>query len=213
MESAVNPAILPDETGKLAGRPLEEWNAAYAKVESYFHALRIRNKPLLGQLVLRVLERAQRRAPAEPTHSATLLAAEEMDRIVTEWFSAVLQVSPTNTDQTLSTRGRLALLLADMPGKWQDQFLRPGPWPEEFTGAMRETFFRAGPDFQLSKMTPRPLDLGPITTLTNLGQLPYFRMVLAWTLFALLLIAIFWLTHAGLEQARARLFHLVDWFQ
>ena len=32
----------------------------------------------------------------------------------------------------LSTRGRLALLLADMPGKWQDQFLRPGPWPEEF---------------------------------------------------------------------------------
>ena len=197
MESAVNPAILPDESGQLAGRPLEEWNAAYAKVESYFHALRIRNKPLLGQLVLRVLERAQRRAPAEPARSATLLAAEEMDRIVTEWFSEVLQVSPTNTDQTLSTRGRLALLLADMPGKWQDQFLRPGPWPEEFTSAMRETFFRAGPDFQLSKMTPRPLDLGPITTLTNLGRLPYFRMALAWTLFALLLIAIFWLTHAG----------------
>ena len=30
--------------GKLAGRPLEEWNAAYVKVESYFHALRIRNR-------------------------------------------------------------------------------------------------------------------------------------------------------------------------
>jgi hypothetical protein len=41
----------------------------------------------------------------------------------------VLQTSPTGTDQMLSTRGRLALLLADMPGKWQDQFLRPGPWP------------------------------------------------------------------------------------
>jgi hypothetical protein len=38
-------------------------------------------------------------------------------------------------------------------------------------------------------------------------------MALAWTLFALLLIAIFWLTHAGFEQARAKLFHLVDWFQ
>jgi hypothetical protein len=213
MESAVNPAILPDESGQLAGRPLQEWNAAYAKVESYFHALRIRNKPLLGQLVLRVLERAQRRAPAEPTRSATLLAAEEMDRTVTEWFSEVLQISPTNTDQTLSTRGRLALLLADMPGKWQDQFLRPGPWPEEFTTAMRETFFRAGPDFQLSKMTPRPLDLGPITTLTNLGRLPYFRMTLAWALFALLLIAIFWLTHGGFEQVNARLLLLFDWFR
>jgi hypothetical protein len=194
MESAVNPAILPDESGQLAGRPLAEWNAAYAKVESYFHALRIRNKPLLGQLVLRVLERAQRRSPAELNSSATLLAAEEMDRIVTEWFSEVLQSPPTKADNTLSTRGRLALLLADMPGRWQDQFLRPGPWPEEFTGAMREAFLRAGPDFQISKMTPRPLDLGPITTLTNLGRMPYFRMGLAWTIFAMILVGIFILT-------------------
>jgi len=95
----------------------------------------------------------------------------------------------------LSTRGRLALLLADMPGRWQEQFLRPGPWPKEFISAMRETYLRAGPDFQLSKMTPRPFDLGPITTLTNLGKLPYLKMVLAWTLFALLLVAIFILTH------------------
>jgi hypothetical protein len=195
MESAVNPEILPDASGKLAGRPLEEWNGAYAKVENYFHALRIRNKPLLGQLVLRVLERAQQRAPAEPERSATQLAAEEMDRIVTGWFSEVLQSPPTKADNTLSTRGRLALLMADMPGKWQEQFLRPGPWPEEFTSAMREAFLRAGPDFQISKMTPRPLDLGPITTLVNFGRFPYFRMALVWTLFALLLIAVFMLTH------------------
>jgi len=197
MESALNPQILPDRAGQLAGRPLEEWNDAYAKVESYFNALRIRNRPLLGQLCLRVLERAQKRAPLEPERTATQLVAEEMDHIVTEWFAEVLLVPPTNADQMLSTRGRLALLLADMPGKWQDQFLRPGPWPEEFTDAMRETFLRAGPDFQLSKMTPRPLDLGPITTLGNLGRMPYFRMILAWSLFALLLVAVFLLTHTS----------------
>jgi hypothetical protein len=146
MEPAMNPALLPDASGKLAGRPLEEWNAAYVKVENYFHALRIRNKPLLGQLVLRVLERAQWRAPDEPDRSATQLAAEEMDHLVTEWFSEVLQTPPTKADQTLSTRGRLALLLADMPGKWQEQFLRPGPWPQEFVSAMRESFLQAGPD-------------------------------------------------------------------
>jgi len=197
MESALNPEILPDCAGQLAGRPLDEWNDAYAKVESYFNALRIRNRPLLGQLCLRVLERAQKRAPREPERTATQLVAEEMDHIVTEWFAEVLLVPPTNADQMLSTRGRLALLLADMPGKWQDQFLRPGPWPEEFTDAMRETFLRAGPDFQLSKMTPRPLDLGPITTLGNLGRMPYFRMILAWSLFALLLIGVFLLTHTS----------------
>jgi hypothetical protein len=193
MEPALK--ILTDASGEIAGRSLEEWNAAYVKVENYFHALRIRNKPLLGQLVLRVLERAQRRAPAEPRRSATEIAAEEMDRIVTEWFGEVLQTSPIGSEQTLSTRGRLALLLADMPGKWQDQFLRPGPWPPEFIEAMRESFVRAGPDFQLAQMTPRPLDLGPITTLTNLGKLPYVRMVLIWLFFALVLAALFWLSH------------------
>jgi hypothetical protein len=193
MESALK--NLTDSAGGIAGRSLEEWNAAYVKVENYFHALRIRNKPLLGQLVLRVLERAQKRAPGELRRSATELSVEEMERLVTDWFAEVLQASPTNADQMLSTRGRLALLLADMPGKWQDQFLRPGPWPDEFVAGMRDTFLLAGPDFQLSKMTPRPLDLGPITTLTNLGKYPYVRMATAWILFALLLIALFWITH------------------
>ena len=211
MEPALK--ILPDVSGEIAGRSLDEWNAAYVKVENYFHALRIRNKPLLGQLVLRVLERAQRRAPAEPKRSATELAAEEMDKIVTGWFAEVLQTSPAGTDQMLSTRGRLALLLADMPGKWQDQFLHPGPWPQEFVDSMRESFFRAGPDFQLSKMTPRPLDLGPITTLTNLGKIPYVRIALVWLGYALLLVAIFWLTHGGLNQVKTRLLDVIGWFQ
>lgn len=193
----MDPALktLTDETGAIAGRSLEEWNAAYVKVENYFHALRIRNKPLLGQLVLRVLERAKERAPAEPQRAPTEIAAEEMDHVVTGWFAEVLQLSPANADQMLSTRGRLAMLLADIPGKWQEQFLRSGPWPDDFVEAMRETFFRAGPDFQLSKMTARPLDLGPITTLSNLGKLPYVRMTLVWLGFALLLITVFWLTH------------------
>ena len=215
MEPALK--ILPDVSGEIAGRSLDEWNAAYVKVENYFHALRIRNKPLLGQLVLRVLERAQRRAPAEPGRSATEIAAEEMDRFVTSWFGEVLQVPPVGSEQTLSTRGRMALLLADMPGKWQDQFLRPGPWPQEFVEAMRETFFRAGPDFQLSKMTPRPLDLGPISTLTNLGKLPYVRMAVVWIGFALLLVMVFWLTHGGFATVKNNFQDdfqlLLDWFK
>ena len=180
--------------GSLAGRPLEEWNAAYSKVESYFHALRVRNKVLLGQLVARVLERAMQQSAREPERSATELAVEEMDHLVNEWFAQVLQAPPAGAEM-LSTRGRLALLLADMPGKWQDQFLRPGPWPAEFALKMREMYLRAGPDFQLAKMTPRPLDLGPITTLTQLSHLPYFKMAASWILFGLLLVLLFYVTH------------------
>jgi hypothetical protein len=123
------------------------------------------------------------------------LAAEEMDRVVTEWFSAVLHTPMSSTDPLLSARGRLALLLADMPGKWQEQFLNPGPWPDEFLHAMRATYLRAGPDFQFQQMSPRPIDLGPIAGLSNLGNFPYFRVLLLWLVFAGLLVVLFQMTH------------------
>lgn len=195
MDLSLESALTSDQPGRMAGRPLDEWNAAYSKVESYFHALRVRNKVLLGRLVIQVLRRAMRRAPVEPGISATQLAAEEMDNLVTEWFAQILQEQPTGGDHSLSTRGRMALFLADMPGKWQDQFLRPGPWPEEFVSAMRKAYLDGGPDFQLAQMTPRPLDLGPIATLTKFGHIPYLKLVLSWLLFAALLIAIFNVTH------------------
>ncbi|MDE3099668.1 MAG: hypothetical protein KGJ88_09345 [Verrucomicrobiota bacterium] len=195
VEPTLKALMQPGASGRIAGRPLEDWNAAYAKVESYFNALRVRNKVLLGQLVLSVLERAVRRAPLAPDRSAAQLAAEEMERFVNEWFAEVLGKSTDHLERSVSTRGRLALLLADMPGKWQDQFLRPGPWPDEFVNAMRQTFLRAGPDFQLSQMTARPFDLGPIASLTKLDRMPYVRMAVIWTLFALILVAIFILTH------------------
>jgi hypothetical protein len=209
LESALNAAAPGGEQpGRIAGRPLEEWNAAYTKVESYFHALRIRNKVLLGRLVIHVLKRAMHRAPQESHRPVAELAAEELDSVVTEWFAQVLQEQPS--DHMLTTRGRLALLIADMPGKWQEQFLRPGPWPDEFVKAMRDAYLRAGPDFQLSMMTPRPLDLGPITTLTNLTQLPFRKMVSAWLFFALVLITIFVVTH-NWEMIRQIAGQFFDW--
>jgi hypothetical protein len=193
--SLTSPGGPDDKPGQMAGRPLEEWNAAYGKVESYFHALRVRNKMLLGRLVNYVLKCAMKRASKEPHRSATELATEEMDKLVTEWFAEVLQQRPEGTDQLLSTRGRLALLLADMPHKWQDQFLRPGPWPEEFVTAMRKAFLQAGPDFQVSKMAPRPLHLGPITTLAILSRVPYVKMATVWVVGAAILVLLFVRTH------------------
>jgi hypothetical protein len=192
--SVESAAALADRPGLVGGRPLEEWNAAYAKVESYFLALGVRNKLLLGQLVSRVLDHAIERASQEPDRATMELAAEEMEWVVAEWYSAVLNVPSTQTDPLLSTRGRLALLLADMPGRWQDQFLKPAPWPEEFLRAMRESYLRAGPDFQLSQMDPRPIDFGPIATLTNLGKLAWVRMLFVWLVFAAALVVIFNMT-------------------
>ncbi len=176
------------------GQPLEVWNDAYQKVESYLGALGVRNKFLLGQLVFRILAKAKTRAVNEAGASPTELAIEETVRLVNEWCYQVLGFNPADTPYRVSTRGRMALLLADMPGKWQDQFLKPGPWPEEFTAAMRESFLRAGPDFQISQMEPRDIDLGAIHTLTTLNRRPYLKMFLIWLLFSAgLILAFRWL--------------------
>jgi hypothetical protein len=183
--------------GSLAGHTLDEWNEAYEMVQWYFQALRVRNKLLLNQLVVKVLQRAIERTPLVPSQSATELAVEEMDQVVNEWFAEVLAEPPTQSDDMLSTRGRLALLLADMPVKWQEQFLRPPPWPEEFVVAMRDAFLRAGPNFQLSQMQPRPLDLGPVTTLTNLSRRGMFKYaaLLSWALVGAFLVTVFFRAH------------------
>lgn len=198
LEPALKPALEHRPApGYLAGRSLEEWNAAYEKVERYFCALRLRNKVVLAQLALTVLNRAKQRAPFEPHCSATELAVEEMDHLITDWFCEILGESATGADQMLSTRGRLALLLVDMPGKWQDQFLAPPPHPPEFVAAMREAFLRAGPDFQISRMAPRPLDLGPVAALVNISRAPFFKVVLGviWLAFAAGLVFLFLHTH------------------
>lgn len=185
--------------GSVAGHPLEVWNDAYTRVEGYFCSLRIRNKLLLSQLVNRVLDCATARAEKERDKAPVELAYEETDRLITEWFAEILGDDPTGTDQRISVKGRLSLLLADMPGRWQEQFLRPGPWPEEFVSAMRETYPRSGPDFQLSQMSPRPIDLGPIKALTAPGRRPYLLMVFVWGSAIALLVFLFRLTHVFAE--------------
>jgi hypothetical protein len=190
----MNPAQLSSGAA-LACHSREEWNAAYLAVESYFEALLVSDRLLRAGLIARVLDAARNRAEPDRESSATVLAMKELDRSITDWFSAVFDGSPQPNDILFSVRGRLALLLAEMPARWQEQFLQPGPWPAEFVRAMRESFLRAGPDFQFSQMQPRPIDLGPITTLTRLGNLPYFRMLIIWFGFALLLVIVFRMTH------------------
>lgn len=188
--------LVPDPaSGRLAGQPLEAWNEAYCRVDAYFSALGVRNHLLRGQLVLQVLGRAAELAAANPGMSPTDMAAREMNAVLDSWFARVLGREPGQLDPTLSVKGRMALLLADMPGRWQQLLLHPGPWPDEFIRAVRDSFLRAGPEFQVSQMTPVPLDLGPMATLAEISRLPYARLLLLWVVFALVLVLVFWLTH------------------
>jgi len=179
----------------LPGNNLEEWNAAYSRVEAYLNALGIQNKLLRNQITLIAILRAIQQAQHQEGVSPTIIAAREMNAMLNEWFSKILNQPTTEVDPMLSVKGRLAMALADIPGRWQHLFLNPGPWPEEFVIAVREGLIKAGPEFQISHTAPHPLDLGPISKLTVIARLPYAKLVLGWIAFAILLYVIFRLTH------------------
>jgi hypothetical protein len=135
---------------------LREWEEAYAAVEAYLMALRIRNRLLVAELVRSILWRASARHATEPEKPARVLAMEEALTEIANWTQDVLDVPLEN--RRLSARGRLALLLAGMPDKWQGVFLTPAPWPPAFVDAMRKSYLAAGPRFATLTMVPKPLE-------------------------------------------------------
>lgn len=165
----------------------EDWEEAYAMVEGYYSALRLRNRLLLSRIIALVLTRAARRLPGEPGRKPAELAMDEAISVVVDWFQRVLKIELP--DQRLSSRGRLALLLVDMPGRWQRWFLRDSPWPEDFVSQMRSSYLAAGPAFQSRTMTPHALELPAVVTAANkgweaLGQNPWVRNIIALSLWS-----------------------------
>jgi len=144
----------------LSEAELAEWEDAYSAVEAYLGALRIRNRLLVAELVRGILWRASARRAAEPESTARQLAMEETLSEIGEWTERVLD-KPL-VDGRLAARGRLALLLAGMPDRWQGVFLTPAPWPAEFVAAMRSSYLAAGPQFAELAMVPKPLELNAI---------------------------------------------------
>jgi len=141
----------------LSEAELEEWEEAYAAVEAYFQALRIKNRLLVAELVRKVLWRASTRRAAETGRAARELAMEEALAEIAAWTQNVLD-EPLEHSR-MAARGRLALLLTGMPDKWQSVFLTPPPWPPAFVEAMRSAYLASAPNFAGLPMVARPLEL------------------------------------------------------
>lgn len=177
---------------------MEEWNAAYVRVEDYLRAHRIHNRLHQSRLIQRILGQAAARHAAEPALSPTVLAAEESARLMEAWFGAMLERRGATSDR-LATDGRVALLLCDGPARWPYAFLDERSIPPDFRDAMREGVIRAGPDLTVSSMVPRPIDLGPIPdvagdTIESMERWPVLRTLALWLALAAILAVLFRLT-------------------
>ncbi len=177
---------------------MEQWNAAYVRVEDYLRAHRIHNRLHQSRLILQALEQAARRHAGNPSLNPTALAADEIERLMDRWFAEMLD-ERGQPHERIAVDGRLALLLCDGTQKWPYAFLDRSEIPADFGQAMRAGAIQAGPDMAVSSMVPRPIDLGPIPqaageTIETIERWPILRTLLLWLVFTGALAAIFYVT-------------------
>jgi hypothetical protein len=166
---------------------LEQWNAAYVRVEDYLRAHRIHNRLHQSRLIQRILERAALRHADNPALDPTTLAVEETEKVMDRWFGEILGDQQRPHDR-IAVDGRVALLLCDGPQKWPYAFLDEEKVPDEFAQAMQDSSIQAGPDLAVSAMVPRPIDLGLISeaageTLERFERYPLLRTLFLWAVF------------------------------
>ena len=177
---------------------MEQWNAAYVRVEDYLRAHRIHNRLHQSRLIQQALARAAHRHAANPALNPTALAAEEIEALMDQWFAEMLDARG-QPHERIAVEGRLALLLCDGPQRWPYAFLDEREIPLDFAQAMRAGAIQAGPDMAVSSMVPRPIDLGPIPeaageTIETIERWPILRTLVLWLVFAGALAVIFYAT-------------------
>ncbi|TDU70808.1 hypothetical protein EI77_02857 [Prosthecobacter fusiformis] len=170
---AVNIQFAPD-TGTE-----EEWNEAYARLADYFRSYQLHNRIRRTQLILETLRRAADAHRKDPTRTPTAHSIEQARVMMREWLGVIYSDMHLNESQ-LEAAGRLGFHLSGGPTRWPNFFLDKENLPKDMTEAMRSAVRTSGPGMQVSKMTPRDMDLGIVSevaedTFDRLGRHPIIR--------------------------------------
>jgi hypothetical protein len=176
----------------------EQWNAAYIRVEDYLRAHRVHNRLQQITILQKVIARAAARHEQDTTLDPTTLAAEEIDRMMDEWFGELLG-DKNLPHERIAVEGRVALLLSDGVDRWPYSFLDEQCVPPEFAQEMQRRSIQAGPDMTVTSMVPRTIELGALTevagqTFEQIEKWPILRVTLLWALFLSVMALVFYAT-------------------
>lgn len=176
----------------------EQWNAAFIRVEDYLRAHRVHNRLQQITILEKVIASAAARHEQNPALEPTTLAAEEIDRMMDEWFGELLGHKDLPHER-IAVEGRVALLLSDGVERWPYAFLDERQVPPEFAREMQRRSIQAGPDMTVTSMVPRQIELGALTevagqTFEQIERWPILRVTLLWALFISVLGLVFYAT-------------------
>jgi len=154
------------------------WDEAFLRVESYLRAYGLESRMRLNQITSEIIQTAQALWSEEKDSSPVILSMQVTRGKIDDWLTKI-DLSPEFTSERTAADARIALILADLPGRWSDHFLNSGTLPAQFMNSIGTTRVLPTPEMCVSTMPPAPLDLGagegnePTFALPSVGSFPH----------------------------------------
>jgi hypothetical protein len=135
------------------------WDEAFLRVESYLRTYGLESHVLLHEVTASIIEEARGNARNGAAGNPVELAMNATQSRIGAWLARSGQPADWTSDR-IRAQGRLALIVADLPGRWPNSFLSSSPFPDELAAAMASTQVLPAPKMNVSNMAPEPLEFG-----------------------------------------------------
>jgi hypothetical protein len=135
------------------------WDEAFLRVESYLRAHHIESRVLLNELATDIIREAKIQVFTRPGEEPVAAALQVTHARIDAWFARVGNPGDWSNERVRED-GRLALVLANQPGRWVNCFLSAEPVPPGLAAALGAVVFQPGPDLNFCNMSAEPLEFG-----------------------------------------------------
>jgi hypothetical protein len=143
----------------------EAWNLAYDRLMQFLNTFALGDHARVSRLALEFLDRAREIHRADPAGDPVTVTMRYAQKFVADWMAENLREEGEAPSRIVAT-GYVALLLSRLYRNAPGAFLQ-SPLPVELRELMRRTLVVTGPDLNVSSMTPRHLDYGPMLDLAR----------------------------------------------
>lgn len=141
----------------------------------------------MNQFTTEILTAAKDMAAEHPEEAPATLAIRIAQARIGEWLMHSLGEGDW-TDERFRARGRLALLMADIPRAHPEFFLGKTALPEALRERMAQAKLYSGPELRVTGMPPAPLEFTLADTAAErwvtFSRSAFFRATKSWLLIA-----------------------------
>lgn len=158
--ASMNVSLDPHESGEQIA-----WNRAYDRLQNFLDTFALSDRAEVSRLALKLFDQARELHRQDPSRDPTTLMMEQAQKLLTSWLATNLDEEDRTHSQIFSS-GCIALLLSGLFRAAPAAFLA-SPLSNDLRQSMRQTLLVTGPDLNISSMTPRRLDYGPMLALAR----------------------------------------------